>query len=119
MKYICNGIYLSSMLLLIARSCRAAKADNFEAWAYPAKGQTTWKDSILFVVLMLSFNMAENLYPIQWVTAPLLGVLPAFYTWLAVRHFQIYRKLKPFVFVSIFWIVVVVANVIAWNRLSV
>ncbi len=119
MKYIYNGIYLISMILLIARSCRVAKADNFREGAYPTKGKTTWKDSVLFVVLMFSFNMAENLYPIKWLTAPLLGVLAAFYTWLAVRHFQIYRKVKSFVFVSVFWIIVVVANVITWNRLAV
>ena len=116
MKTIFNGIYLISMILLIARSCRVAKADNFMEGAYPAKGKTTWKDSVLFVVLMLSFNIAVNMYPIQWVTGPSLVMLPVFYTWLAVRHFQIYRKGKPFVFVSIFWMLVIFANVVTWNR---
>ena len=118
MKVIYNGIYLISMFILIARSCRVAKADQFKEGAYPAKGKTTWKDSVLFVVLLVSFNIAVNLYPIQWVTAPFLGVAATFYTWLAVRHFQLYRKAKPFVFVSISWAMVFFANIVIWNRLA-
>jgi hypothetical protein len=119
MKIIYNGIYLVSMIILIYRSYRTAKADNFEEGAYPAKGKTTWKDSVLFVVLMLSYNLAMNLYPIKWLTAPFLGVLVAFYTWTAVQHYRIYKRVKPILFVIFFWIIVVVANVITWNRLTV
>lgn len=117
MKTIYNGIYIISMLLLIFRSSRTAKTDNFKEGAYPAKGKTTWKDNVLFVVLMLSFNIAVNLYPIQWVTAPFLVMLPVFYTWLALRHFQIYKRVKPILFVIAFWVIVIFANVVTWNRL--
>lgn len=117
MKTIYNGSYLISMILLILRLYRAAKADNFKEGVYPSKEQITWKDSVLFFVFMISFNRAETLYPIQWLTAPLLGVLAAFYTWTAVRHYQIYKRVKPILYVAAFWVVVIVANVMTWNRL--
>lgn len=118
MKYIYNGVYLISMVAMIIRSYKAAVADNFKEEAYPTKEQITWKDTVLFAVFLFSFNRSENLYPIKWLTAPLLCALAAFYTWVAFRHYRIYKRLKPLLLITVFWVIVVVANVMTWNRLA-
>lgn len=115
MKIIWNGIYLISMLILAFRSYRAAKVDHFQDSEYPTKLQMTIADRAWLLLFLFSFNISALLYPIRGLTFPILFVMAAFYTWIVWRNYRIYRRAKVFLSVSIFWIIVIIANVVAWN----
>jgi len=76
----------------------------------------TIADRAWLLLFLFSFNISALLYPIHGLTFSSLFVMAAFYTWIAWRNYRIYRKVKAFLFVIIFWVIVIIANVVAWNR---